>query len=301
MRRAARPVPVRRREPRPDLLRRGPGRGVPRRADRPGRAGRQGHRGGDAHRPGGDVLVPAERGQHRDRVPQPVLRRGGRVRPPLWPSLSDAGKCAMRWRGAIRIAARLRQGTADDQLKTLRYEDMARNPGTAADMLSQFTGAKIAAPVTPSTRRAKLEQNEWRRTLSYSQLADIEKVAGEELRRLGYRLSAGGRPPAPPAWEGFAPPCPPYGRTGAKTAAARAWPRPPLWCRRKARTSRNGGRDGGYGPTRAGRSGGLGASVRRYRSWYSWLLNWVRYRSAYRPPASSSSSCVPVSATWPPR
>ncbi len=30
-----------------------------------------------------------------------------------WPSLSDAGKCAMRWRGAIRLAARLRLALAD--------------------------------------------------------------------------------------------------------------------------------------------------------------------------------------------
>jgi hypothetical protein len=93
----------------------------------------------------------------------------------------------MRWRGAIRIAARLRRALPGDQLKTLRYEDMARDPGTAAAMLTDFTGSKIAAPVTPTTKRAKLQQNEWRRTLSYSQLADVEKVAGEELRRLGYK------------------------------------------------------------------------------------------------------------------
>ena len=104
-----------------------------------------------------------------------------------WPSLSDAGKCAMRWRGAIRIAARLRRALPGDQLKTLRYEDMARDPGGAAAMLTDFTGSKIAAPVTPTTKRAKLQQNEWRRTLSYSQLVDVEKAAGEELRRLGYK------------------------------------------------------------------------------------------------------------------
>jgi hypothetical protein len=105
----------------------------------------------------------------------------------MWPSLSSVGKCALRWRGAIRIAARLRRALPADQLKTLRYEDMARDPGAAAAALSDFTGSKIAAPVTPSTRRAKLEQNQWRRTLSFSQLADVEKVAGEELRRLGYK------------------------------------------------------------------------------------------------------------------
>ena len=104
-----------------------------------------------------------------------------------WPSLSEAGKCAMRWRGAIRIAARLRKALPTDQLKTLRYEDMTRSPGGAAATLTTFTGSTIAAPVTPSTRRAAAEQNEWRRTLSYSQLADVEKVAGEELRRLGYK------------------------------------------------------------------------------------------------------------------
>jgi Sulfotransferase family len=104
-----------------------------------------------------------------------------------WPSLSNAGKCAMRWRSAVRIAARLRRALPGDQLKTLRYEDMARSPGTAAATLTEFTGSVIAAPVTPSTKRAKVEQNEWRRTLSYGQLADVEKVAGEELRRLGYK------------------------------------------------------------------------------------------------------------------
>jgi len=104
-----------------------------------------------------------------------------------WPSLSDAGKCALRWRGAIRLAARLRRALPEDQLKTLRYEDMVRAQGTAAAALSEFTGSPVAAPATPSAKRSRGEQNEWRRTLSYGQLMDIEGVARDELRRLGYR------------------------------------------------------------------------------------------------------------------
>jgi hypothetical protein len=104
-----------------------------------------------------------------------------------WPSLSDAGKCALRWRGAIRLAARLRRALPEDQLKTLRYEDVVHNPGAAATTLSEFTGSRIAAPASPSGKRARGEQNEWRRTLSYSQLVDIEAIARDELRRLGYR------------------------------------------------------------------------------------------------------------------
>ena len=64
---------------------------------------------------------------------------------------------------------------------------MARDPGGAASALTGFIAAKIAAPVTATTKRAKTEQNAWRRSLSYGQLAEIEKVAGEELRRLGYK------------------------------------------------------------------------------------------------------------------
>jgi len=103
-----------------------------------------------------------------------------------WTGLSPAGKCAMRWRGAIRLAARLRQTLPEDQLKTLRYEDMTRTPGSAAAILTEFTGTKIAAPSSPSHRRARTEAAAWRRALTISQVAEIDKVAGEELRRLGY-------------------------------------------------------------------------------------------------------------------
>jgi len=104
-----------------------------------------------------------------------------------WAGLSPAGKCAMRWRGAIRLAARLRRALPEEQLKTLRYEDMVRNPGAAAAMLTDFTGSKIAAPTALNHRKAKGESAAWRRTLTLSQVADIDKVAAEELRRLGYQ------------------------------------------------------------------------------------------------------------------
>jgi hypothetical protein len=103
-----------------------------------------------------------------------------------WKDASNAGKCALRWRWAIRQAARLRQAIPDGQLKTLRYEDMVRSPGTAAAALSEFTGAKIAAPVVPANRKARGEAASWRRTLAMTQVTDIEKAASEELRRLGY-------------------------------------------------------------------------------------------------------------------
>jgi len=99
---------------------------------------------------------------------------------------SSAGKCALRWRWSVRLAARLRQAIPDGQLKTLRYEDVVRSPGGAAAALSEFTGVKVAAPVAPANRKSRSEASSWRRRLTMSEVADIEKIAGEELRRLGY-------------------------------------------------------------------------------------------------------------------
>jgi hypothetical protein len=103
-----------------------------------------------------------------------------------WNDLSDAAKCALRWRGAVRLAARLRQTLPADQLKTLRYEDMIRNPREAAGALSKFTGATIAAPIMSNHRKVKRESGTWYQTLSLSELSAVDKVAGEELARLGY-------------------------------------------------------------------------------------------------------------------
>jgi hypothetical protein len=103
-----------------------------------------------------------------------------------WSAASAAGKCALRWRWAVQLAARLHKSVPDDQLKTLRYEDMVRSPGSAASALSDFTAARIAAPVVPANRKSRGEATTWRRTLTASQVADIESVAAGELRRLGY-------------------------------------------------------------------------------------------------------------------
>jgi hypothetical protein len=104
------------------------------------------------------------------------------------PRLSPAGKCAMRWRGSVRKMARLRSSLAADQLTTLRYEETIRHPGAAAAALSDFLGTPMN-PISGLSRlggRPGAEPGGWRRVLSPAQLAEIEKVAGQDLRRVGY-------------------------------------------------------------------------------------------------------------------
>ena len=103
----------------------------------------------------------------------------------LWADSSVAGKCAMRWRGTVRLMAGLRPRLSADQLVTLRYEEMVRQPAAAAAALSAFTGAQIS-PVDPQVAGSPLEPGAWRRLLTSSQTAEVESVAGDELRRVGY-------------------------------------------------------------------------------------------------------------------
>jgi hypothetical protein len=104
-----------------------------------------------------------------------------------WSELSLAGKCAMRWRSAVRVSARLRHSLSAQQLTTLRYEELVSKPDAAAGLVSEFVGARVSAIALrdPYAHRA-LEPGAWRRTLSAEQTTEVEKVAGDELRRVGY-------------------------------------------------------------------------------------------------------------------
>jgi hypothetical protein len=104
-----------------------------------------------------------------------------------WDELSLAGKCAMRWRSAVRMSARLRYSLSAQQLTTLRYEEIVTKPDNAAGLMSEFVGARVSAIALrdPYSHRA-LEPGAWRRTLSSEQATEVESVAGTELRRVGY-------------------------------------------------------------------------------------------------------------------
>jgi hypothetical protein len=107
----------------------------------------------------------------------------------LWPELGVAGKCAMRWRGAVRAMARLRSTLSADQLTTLRYEDMVAHPARAAAAISGFVGDKVEPVAGHDGRRdgtSGAGPGSWRRVLTAAQLAEVEMVAGQDLPRVGY-------------------------------------------------------------------------------------------------------------------
>jgi Sulfotransferase family len=107
----------------------------------------------------------------------------------LWPRLSAAGKCAMRWRGCVQAMARLRTALPAEQLTTLRYEDLILEPKSTLAAVGQFLGTAVTPrPMRsgPPESSPSLEPGAWRTRLSPAQLAEIDSVAGPDLRRVGY-------------------------------------------------------------------------------------------------------------------
>src|SRR6266571_1115104 len=110
----------------------------------------------------------------------------------LWPRLSPAGRCALRWRWSVRLAARLHHSLPAGQLKTIRYEHLLSKPDEALAELSRFAGTSVQAAGIRNEARTARARGRTRRAAAYElsltteDIAQIEKIAGEELRRLGY-------------------------------------------------------------------------------------------------------------------
>ncbi|MEO3788089.1 sulfotransferase [Actinocorallia sp. B10E7] len=118
-----------------------------------------------------------------------------------WPEAAPAIKCALRWRGAVRLSARLRAQVPAEQLLTLRYEDLLADPEAGADLLSGYLDARVsraalAVAAEPhrddSWRPLPVRSGEAeppggrRKPLTARQLTQVERVAGRELLALGY-------------------------------------------------------------------------------------------------------------------
>jgi hypothetical protein len=110
----------------------------------------------------------------------------------IWPRLSPAGRCALRWRWSVRLAARLHHSMPAGQLKTIRYEHLMGKPEDALAELSRFTGTAVSAAEIRDQARTSRHSERSRRppgpsaSLGTADSAEVEKLAGEELRRLGY-------------------------------------------------------------------------------------------------------------------
>ncbi|HEY8482689.1 MAG TPA: sulfotransferase [Spirillospora sp.] len=132
--------------------------------------------------------------------PNPFLGVEDHTERSRWPRAAPAVKCALRWRGSVRLSAKLRREVPEDQLFTVRYEELVAKPRRVGAELSEYLDAPLSKQALSSlagTGRRDRGGNgaahgvgSWRERLTPRQTAQVERVAGTELRRLGYRLES---------------------------------------------------------------------------------------------------------------
>jgi Sulfotransferase family len=117
--------------------------------------------------------------------PNPFLGVEDAAERARWPVAAAAVKCALRWRGSVRLGARLRAQTPDDQLYTVRYEDLVTRPARVIESVADYLGSPVS-----KTALAGIDDRGvggWRDRLTHRQITQVERIAGAELRRLGYQ------------------------------------------------------------------------------------------------------------------
>jgi hypothetical protein len=119
--------------------------------------------------------------------PNPFLGVESETERLRWPRAGVAVKCALRWRGSIRLSARLRAQVPEEQLMTVRYEDLVSRPREILGDLSEYLGQRISRNALNGVHDGDVGM--WQEHLTLKQVTQVEKIAGDELRRLGYRPS----------------------------------------------------------------------------------------------------------------
>jgi hypothetical protein len=120
-----------------------------------------------------------------DVFPNPFLGVEDATERTRWPTAAAAVKCALRWRGSVRLSARLRAQIPGDQLYTVRYEDLVARPSRVIASVADYLGTPVS-----KTALAGIDDKSvgaWRDRLTHKQITQVERIAGAELRRLGYR------------------------------------------------------------------------------------------------------------------
>ncbi len=119
-----------------------------------------------------------------DVFPNPFLGVEDVTERARWPVAAAAVKCALRWRGSVRLSARLRAQTPEEQLYTVRYEDLVTRPSRVIESVADYLGTPVSKAALAGVDDRGV--GAWRDRLTPRQVTQVERIAGAELRRLGY-------------------------------------------------------------------------------------------------------------------
>jgi len=94
---------------------------------------------------------------------------------------SEARRAAWAWRRYVTAAR-----TAQDRTHELRYEELVKNPESAAETLAGFLDLKPEPLAESFSKAFDRSVGRWQRELSPEQIEDVDDEAGDLLKELGY-------------------------------------------------------------------------------------------------------------------
>ncbi len=101
-----------------------------------------------------------------------------------WSQWGLAKKCALRWRSWVQVGLDAAQSMAPAQWLDLRYEELVTQPAATSARVFDFLQLSPQPDCFAHARPDSI--GNWRRQLAQSDLDDVDVVAGELLRDLGY-------------------------------------------------------------------------------------------------------------------
>ncbi len=132
---------------------------------------------------------PAARFIHMIRDPRDAfcsVRQRAATDKPYWATWTPE-LTAAEWRRRINCGLAWRE--RPDRYREVRYEELVTQPEATLRPLFAFLGEPWAASVLEHNPIFSTSVGRWRSELSAAEVAEIEAVAGETMRALGYPLS----------------------------------------------------------------------------------------------------------------
>jgi hypothetical protein len=101
----------------------------------------------------------------------------------------DVTLAAEKWVTELRRARKRARGLAHGTYMELRYEDLVARPRKVIDGVADYLGSPVSKVVLADVDDHGV--GTWRDRLTRKQVTQVERIAGTELRRLGYQPSTG--------------------------------------------------------------------------------------------------------------
>ncbi len=96
--------------------------------------------------------------------------------------------CAIQWQRCVDAAQEQLSDVPSHQVLTIRYEAFTQNPAIEFEKVCQFLGSQPTKETVEEVVKSVSSRSvgKWKKQLSAEEIEEIERLVGDQLKRLGY-------------------------------------------------------------------------------------------------------------------